>query len=131
VSLFASLIARNISNDVARTAALVVIGIGAFGLGVIASRRFGALLAPMFITPEAPERAALVGSHARIRSTEVTTQAGEAKVVDGKSSGAIVRVRVSPLQGTFLHGDIVQLVTYDEANGVYAIDTADPDLVGP
>ena len=112
-----------------RIALLVSVGLGALLIGRAAGARFSHLVAPIFITPEAPVRSDLVGSHARIRSLEITANAGEAKVIDGKSSGAIVRVRSTETQRIFRQGDVVQLIHYHEDSGTYRIDDAEPDLL--
>jgi hypothetical protein len=131
VSLLGSSVIRAVSlTGASLIAALAVLAVGAALVGRSASRSFARLVVPIFAAPDAPGRKALVGSHARVRSLEVTDMHGEAKVVDGRSSGAIVRVRTTGLQKPIETGAIVQLVSFDPDAEVYLIDLADPDVVG-
>ncbi len=130
VVLFGStIVAASDLHGSSKVAVLIVISLAGIVVGQRSSRGFARLVGPIFITPEAPERSMLVGSHARVRSLTITSHSGEAKVIDGRSAGAIVRVRIVEPQTEFQHGDIVQLISFDSDADVYLIDHAEPDLV--
>jgi hypothetical protein len=111
------------STGAVQTVLLVAVGLLGFGSSRFGSRSFSKLVAPMFVTSEAPTRASLVGTIARVRSMTVDEQRGEAKVTNGSSVGAIVSVRAR--SGRFHQGDLVQLIAYEEDVG--AFDVADVD----
>jgi ribosomal protein L15 len=120
--------ATNVAGT-AKAAVLTVVSLAGIAAGQRTSGGFSRLVGPMFVASEAPDRATLVGSHARVRSLEITAKSGEAKVIDGRSAGAIVRVRIVETQTEFQHGDVVQLISFDSDADVYLIDHAEPDLV--
>ncbi len=107
-----------------------MVGMAAAAVALLVTRRFVILVGPVFAAPDAPGRLALVGSHARVRSLEVTTTHGEAKVIDGRSAGAIVRVRTTGPQGPLERDAVVQLISFDADAEVYLVDLAHPDVVG-
>jgi hypothetical protein len=129
VLLASTILTATAIDGLAKFCAWAVLSLVGLVVGQRASRSFSRLVAPMFITPEAPDRSTIVGQHARVRSLEVTASAGEAKVIAGRSAGAIVRVRITERQDEFHHNDIVQLISFDSDADVYLIDHADPDLV--
>jgi hypothetical protein len=106
---------------------LVIAGVTAAAGARFGSRAFAGAVAPMFVTPEAPTRAALVGSIGRVRSLEVDEHHGEAKLMTGASAGAIVSVRADA--GRFTSGDLVQLIAYDDDRATYRVAEVDDVLV--
>jgi hypothetical protein len=131
VSLLGSAVIGVVADaGTARRVALGVLALAAAFVGRSSTRGFARLVTPIFAAPDAPNRSALVGSHARVRSLEVTQSHGEAKVIDGKSAGAIVRVRTTGPQQAVEQGAVIQLVSFDPDAEVYLVDLAEPDVVG-
>jgi hypothetical protein len=122
-----------IGPGMARNGLLAAVAIASFLMGRSASHGFSRLVQPIFVTPEAPTKSSLVGSHGKVRSLEITETRGEAKLIDGSSAGAIVRVRIdasrSPSLPTFVQGDIVQLVDYFADDETYIVDAAEALLL--
>ncbi len=129
VSLAGAAAARGATGPGAvRVVLLVAVAVAALAAMRSAAGAFAALLTPMFETPEAPTRAALVGSIGRVRSLEVSPAHGDAKLTTGPSAGAIVPVRSGSTR--FAQGDLVQLIAYDEDTGTYTVSDVDA-LIAP